>query len=148
MSTESTRAIIDAYLAKTRARDLDGAVALFSEDVAWDAPGSGAAPWSGRRSSRAEVAEFFRLLHDHLTPEEFTVTHIVVEGAHGVIIGHLRDTVKATGATLTTPFAAHVTVADEQITGYRLFEDTHALAQALSGPASPPDTSEASASAG
>ncbi|GAA4666238.1 nuclear transport factor 2 family protein [Streptomyces youssoufiensis] len=148
MSTESTRATIDAYLAKTRARDLDGAVALFSEDVDWDAPASGAAPWSGRRSSRAEVAEFFRLLHEYLAPQDFTVTHTVVEGDHGVIIGHLTDTVKATGATLATPFAAHVTVRDGQIVGYRLFEDTHALAKALSGVTGPPGTDGATASAG
>lgn len=137
MSTESTRATIDAYLAKTRSRDLDGALALFAEDVDWDAPASGAAPWSGRRSSRAEVAEFFTLLREYLTTEDFTVTHIVVEGDNGVIIGHLTDTVKATGATLKTPFAAHVTVRDGLIVGYRLFEDTYALAKALNGVAGP-----------
>ncbi len=150
MSTESTRATIDAYLAKTRARDLDGAVALFSEDVDWDAPApaSGAAPWSGRRSSRAEVAEFFRLLHAYLERRDFTVTHAVVEGDHGVIIGRLTDTVKATGATLATPFAAHVTVRDGQIVGYSLFEDTHALAKALDGVTGPPGADGATAPAG
>ncbi|MFT2019073.1 nuclear transport factor 2 family protein [Streptomyces sp. 796.1] len=137
MSTESTRAIIETYLAKTRARDLDGAVALFAEDVDWDAPASGATPWSGRRSSRAEVAEFFHLLHQYLATDEFTVTHTVVEGEHGVIIGHLTDTVKATGAKLHTPFAAHVTVEGDHISRYRLFEDTHALAKALSGVPAP-----------
>ncbi|MER0242153.1 nuclear transport factor 2 family protein [Streptomyces sp. HSW2009] len=137
MSTESTRAIIETYLAKTRARDLDGAVALFAEDVDWDAPASGATPWSGRRSSRAEVAEFFHLLHQYLATDEFTVTHTVVEGDDGVIIGHLTDTVKATGAKLHTPFAAHVTVQGDHISRYRLFEDTHALAKALDGVPTP-----------
>jgi ketosteroid isomerase-like protein len=66
-------------------------------------------------------------------PEEFTVTHIVVDGEQAVIIGHLRDTVKATGGTLATPFAAHLTVVDGRITRYHLFEDSYAVAQAVAG---------------
>ncbi|MFD9486086.1 nuclear transport factor 2 family protein [Streptomyces sp. NPDC059991] len=130
-AAKATRAAIDAYLARLSARDLDGAVQVFAESVEWNAPGSSAVPWSGPRSGREGVMKFFTTLHEHLKPEEFTVTHIVVDGAQGVIIGHLRDTVKATGKPLVTPFAAHVTVVDGQIARYHLFEDTHALHRAV-----------------
>lgn len=126
-AAKATRAAIDAYLARLAQRDLEGAVQVFAESVEWDAPGSSAVPWSGPRSGREGVMKFFTTLHEHLKPEEFTVTHIVVDGEQGVIIGHLRDTVKATGKPLVTPFAAHVTVVDGQIARYHLFEDTHAL---------------------
>ncbi|MFD9795996.1 nuclear transport factor 2 family protein [Streptomyces sp. NPDC059070] len=130
-AAQATRGAIDAYLARLAARDLDGAVQVFAESVEWEAPGSAAVPWSGRRDGRDGVMKFFTTLHEYLKPEEFTVTHIVVEGEHGVIIGHLRDTVKATGKPLVTPFAAHVTVVGGQITRYHLFEDTHALHRAV-----------------
>ncbi|EPH43654.1 nuclear transport factor 2 family protein [Streptomyces aurantiacus] len=132
-SAEATRGAIDAYLARLAERDLDGAVRLFSEDAEWIAPGSPAVPWSGNRTGQAGVKEFFTLLHQYLQPEEFTVTHIVVDGEQGVIIGHLRDTVKANGKPLTTPFAAHLTVVGGQVTRYHLFEDTFALHQAATG---------------
>lgn len=128
---QSTRGVIDAYLARLSARDLEGAVQLCAESVVWDAQSSPDVPWSGVRTGRAGVMEFFTTLHKHLKPEEFTVTHIVVEGEHGVIIGHLRDTVKATGKSLVTPFSAHATVIDGQIVRYHLFEDTHALHLAM-----------------
>ncbi|AXK31899.1 hypothetical protein DVA86_03800 [Streptomyces armeniacus] len=130
---KTTREVCDAYLARLAERDLNGAVDLFSDTVDWDAPGSPDVPWSGRRSSREGVRDFFTTLHEHLQPEEFTVTHMVVDGEQAVIIGRLRDTVKATGGTLVTPFAAHVTVEDGQFTRYHLFEDTYALDRAVAG---------------
>ncbi|QCX80379.1 SnoaL-like domain protein [Streptomyces sp. YIM 121038] len=130
-SARATREVIDAYLARLADRDLDGAVRLFAESAEFLAPGSPAVPWSGHHTGHKGVAHFFATLHEYLQPEEFTVTHIVVDGEHGVIIGHLRDTVKATGKPLTTPFAAHLTVVDGRVARYHLFEDTHALHRAV-----------------
>ncbi|WP_051855315.1 nuclear transport factor 2 family protein [Streptomyces sp. NRRL B-1347] len=130
-SAQATREVIDAYLARLADRDLDGAVRLFSESAEFLAPGSPAVPWSGNHAGHKGVTEFFTTLHEYLQPEEFTVTHIVVDGEQGVIIGHLRDTVKATGKPLTTPFAAHLTVVDGRVARYHLFEDTHALHRAV-----------------
>ncbi|KUF18395.1 MULTISPECIES: nuclear transport factor 2 family protein [Streptomyces] len=130
-AAEATRQVIDAYLNRLEERDLDGAVRLFSESVEWVAPGSPDVPWSGNRSGQSGVMAFFTELHEYLQPEEFTVTHIVVDGEQGVILGHLRDTVKANGKPLTTPFAAHLTVVGGQVTRYHLFEDTYALHRAV-----------------
>ncbi|WP_172382377.1 nuclear transport factor 2 family protein [Streptomyces sp. MNP-20] len=130
-SARATREVIDAYLARLAERDLDGAVRLFAESAEFLAPGSPAVPWSGHHTGHKGVAHFFTTLHEYLQPEEFTVTHIVVDGEQGVIIGHLRDTVKATGKPLTTPFAAHLTVVDGRVARYHLFEDTHALHRAV-----------------
>ncbi|GHE48808.1 hypothetical protein GCM10018785_18000 [Streptomyces longispororuber] len=130
-SAQSTRGVIDAYLARLAERDLDGALRLFSDEVEFLAPGSPEVPWSGHHTGPQGVRHFFTTLHEYLQPEEFTVTHIVVDGGQGVIIGHLRDTVKATGKPLTTPFAAHLTVVDGKVARYHLFEDTHALHRAV-----------------
>ncbi|MFD9904374.1 nuclear transport factor 2 family protein [Streptomyces sp. NPDC059063] len=130
-AAQATRGVIDAYLARLADRDLDGAAQLFSESVEWVSPHVPAVPWSGPLAGRSGVMTFFTTLHEYLQPEQFTVTHIVVDGEQGVIIGHLSDTVKATGKPLTTPFAAHLTVVDGQVTRYHLFEDTHALHRAV-----------------
>ncbi|MEI5097362.1 nuclear transport factor 2 family protein [Streptomyces sp. PmtG] len=132
-SAQTTRGVIDAYLTRLAERDLDGAVRLFAQSAEFLAPGSPQVPWSGNHTGQKGVMTFFTTLHAYLRPEEFTVTHIVVDGEQGVIIGHLRDTVKATGKPLTTPFAAHLTVVDGQVTRYHLFEDTYALHRAATG---------------
>jgi len=131
MPDTTTRATVDAYLAHLDVGDIDGALELLAEPVDWDLPGSEIVPWVGRRSTRAEIATFFALLDRHLVLEEFVVSQVLVDGPDAVVIGHLRDTVKATGETLRTWFSIHFTVLDGKITRYHFYEDSHAVAVAL-----------------
>ncbi|MER6046597.1 hypothetical protein ABT168_03845 [Streptomyces sp. NPDC001793] len=58
-------------------------------------------------------------------------TRTVVEGADAVVIGHMRQIVKATGKVFDSPFAFHLKVEGGKITRYITFEDSLALARAF-----------------
>jgi ketosteroid isomerase-like protein len=48
-----------------------------------------------------------------------------------VVIGHNRFGALATGKTFTNHFAPHITSAEGKITGYRMYEDRHAISEAF-----------------
>ena len=104
----------------------------FHEDVDWFVPGDTAVvPWIGRKVGRAGVAEFYQQLRDLTTPVAFTIDHILSEGTRAVVLGHLVTEVNATGRRIDSDFAFDIEVDGELIVGYRMFEDTWAVAQAM-----------------
>jgi hypothetical protein len=42
--------------------DADAVAKLFAETIDWDVPGATTVPWTGRRSKRHEVADYFMTL--------------------------------------------------------------------------------------
>ncbi|GAA2911688.1 hypothetical protein GCM10010517_78250 [Streptosporangium fragile] len=128
----TTREIVDAFFARFGAGDLPGLLDLFADRVDFSVPGAPNVPWTGTRSTRNEISEFFTVLGKELTPaEEFTVDATVVEGEHAVVTGRSRFGVVSTGKAFVNEFALHFTVADARITGYRMHEDSHAISVAF-----------------
>ncbi|MFG2138960.1 nuclear transport factor 2 family protein [Streptomyces sp. NPDC048650] len=126
-----TRAVVEEFYRRLGDGEIEELLELLAEEIDWDIYGAEEVPWTGRRSTRAEAAEFFRSLPEHLRLEAFTVSRIVAEGADAVALGHMRHTVKATGKVFASPFAFHLTVEDGKITRYVTFEDSLALARAF-----------------
>ena len=126
-----TRTTIEEFYARIGAGDHEGAAALFAESVDWYVYGSETVPWVGRLSTRAEAAEFLRLLPERLERREFEVTRLLVDGEDAVALGHMHHVVRATGKPFVSPFAFHFPVEDGTITRYHAYEDSHALAEAV-----------------
>ncbi|WP_216204863.1 nuclear transport factor 2 family protein [Amycolatopsis aidingensis] len=128
--TEQTRALVAAFFQEMAATSGDP-VAYLADTVHWDIPGAtGIVPWIGRRSGKAEAAEFFARFGDYLEPDRFEVHRIVADGPHAVAIGELRSRVRATGRVIESPFAFDLTVHDGLITRYVMFEDSWRVAEA------------------
>ncbi|NUU26102.1 MAG: SnoaL-like domain-containing protein [Streptomycetaceae bacterium] len=126
-----TRTTVEEFFRRTAAGDMDQAGALFADRVDWDIYGADEVPWTGRRTTGAEAAAFFRELPGHLTPEEFTVDRILVDGEHAVAMGRMKQRVRHSGGLFDSPFAFHLTVEDGRITRYIPYEDSLALARAF-----------------
>ena len=126
----TTREVVDAFFARFAAGDMPGLLDLFADRVDFLVPGDPKVPWTGVRSGRGEIAQFFTLLGTELTPEEFTIDTTLVEGGHAVTTGRSRFGVLSTGRSFLNEFALHFTVADGKITGYRMHEDSHAISEA------------------
>ena len=112
---------------------------MYAEDFDWmlDWPAGEYAetvPWIRHRSTRAGVAEHFRLIAEHHVPEESsaTVHAVLVDGADAVVLGEFRNTAKPTGRRYVAAFALHLTVADGLITRHHVYEDSLAVARAFS----------------
>jgi ketosteroid isomerase-like protein len=133
-----TRDVVEQLLSRMAEGDHARTAELFAEPVDWqlDWPSEGhpAVPWIRPRSSRADVADHFRSLEAHHVPElnGTSVTRVLVEGAHAVVLGMIVQTVRANGIAYTSPFALHLTVENGLVTRYHVYEDSLTVARALS----------------
>ncbi|WP_436777893.1 nuclear transport factor 2 family protein [Yinghuangia sp. YIM S09857] len=125
-----TRDVVEEFFRRTAAGEMDRAGAMFADHVDWHIFGAPEVPWTGRRTTGAEAAAFFRDLPGHLAPEAFAIDRILVDGSHAVAMGHMKQRVRHSGGLFETPFAFHLTVEDGRITRYIPYEDSLALARA------------------
>ncbi|MFP9228373.1 nuclear transport factor 2 family protein [Pectobacterium cacticida] len=106
-------------------------VELFAERLEWDIPGNmQVVPWIGPRQDREGVASFFRELAEQITPERFEVWRILADDDMAVALGQLASRVKRTGSLIESPFAFVLTIRDGYIVGFRMLEDSYAVAVA------------------
>ncbi|UBU10827.1 nuclear transport factor 2 family protein [Nonomuraea gerenzanensis] len=118
--------------------DAERAAELFAEKCDWrynwPAEGHPSVPWIRPRSSRSDAADLFRALRTYHVPElnSTSIERILVDGDDAVVLGSFAQTVAATGRSYTSAFALHLTVTDGQIARYHIYEDSLAVARALS----------------
>ncbi|WP_326823327.1 nuclear transport factor 2 family protein [Streptosporangium sp. NBC_01756] len=136
--SDDTRDTVQELLRRMAEGDHARTAELFAEPIDWQlnwpAEGHPAVPWIRPRSDRADVADHFRSLEAHHVPElnGTSVTRILVDGAHAVVLGEIVQTVRDGGVAYTSPFALHLTVEDGLVTRYHIYEDSLTVAQALS----------------
>ena len=130
--TEATRAVVAELFRRMGTREPEPIAALFAEQVDWFIPGNEeVAPWVGRRGTRAEVTEFYRMLFAAVTPLSVEMQHLLADGEVAIATGEFSSRMNATGRVLESLFSIDVTVRDGQIVRYRLMEDTHAVVRSL-----------------
>ena len=135
--TGDTREIVEELLRRLGEGNPDRTAELFAEPVDWrlDWPAEGhpAVPWIRPRTGRADVADHFRSLAAHHVPEldGTSVTRILVDGAHAVVLGEIVQTVRASGTAYRSPFALHLTAEDGLVSRYHIYEDSLTVARAL-----------------
>lgn len=133
----NTRAVVTEFLGRLAEGDPDRIATLFADVVDWqlDWPEAGhpAVPWIRPRSTRAEVADHFRMLDAVHGERGGTAPRILVDGRDAVVLGDIRQTVKATGRAYAALCALHLTVDNGVITRYHVYEDSLTVAQAFTG---------------
>lgn len=105
--------------------DLDAAIDLLADDVDWQSPASrtAAVPWAGPRQGKAAVANWFRILAEHVTPEPFTGLQFTAAGDRVVVEGSNAGTVRATGQRYEHDWVMVFTVREQRIHRYRHYYD-------------------------
>lgn len=129
---DTTRAVVQAFLAARLAGDTEQLVALFADEVDWLLAENPVVPWIRPRSTAAECAAQFTELMEHTVPEDAraTVDTFLVDGTDAVLTGHVSGTVRATGKSFEGPFALHLTAEDGRITRHHLYENSLSIAEA------------------
>jgi uncharacterized protein len=131
-TTEATREVVMDYFRRMGTQDPEQVAALFADEVDWFIPGDQAvAPWLGRRGTRAEVAEFYRMLWSAVTPLGADLQHLLVEDDVAVATGEFSSRFNQTGRVLESLFSIVFTVRDGRIVRYRLLEDSHGVVVSL-----------------
>lgn len=131
--TESTVDVVKLFLDRLGAQDAEGLEELFADEIDWYVPGSATLPWTGTRSKRTHVAEYFHTMWPAFVRGQSTAEPgtVVVDGADAVVFARFAHTVVATGRRFETPVAFHFTVVDGKITRMHLYEDTLAVSDAF-----------------
>jgi uncharacterized protein len=130
---KTTKEIMASFMDRLGEQDAEGIGELFADEIDWYVPGSETLPWTGPRSRREHVAEYFRTMWPAFVPGQSTATldKIVIDGDDAVVFSSFTHTVARNGRRLTTPAALHLTIADGQIMRLHLYEDTLAVYQAF-----------------
>jgi hypothetical protein len=131
-NSETTRAVVQEFLAARLAGNTERLVAIFADEVDWVLAENPAAPWIRPRSTAAECAAQFTELMEHTVPEDAraSVDTFLVDGTDAVLMGHVSGTVRTTGKSFAGPFALHLTVENGRITRHRLYENSLSIAEA------------------
>jgi ketosteroid isomerase-like protein len=133
-----TRAVVEALLTRIALGDPTKIAELYAERVDWrlawpeDEHGDGV-PWIRHRSTRADVEDHYRTIAAHHVPEAAgaDITALLVDGADAVVVGELRQTLRATGVAYRAGFAVYVTVSDGLIIRHHIIEDSLAVKRAF-----------------
>jgi ketosteroid isomerase-like protein len=131
MEEENIRIVTGIFEAFGRG-DIPAVLAALSEDVEWEITAPPKAPYGGPRRGRAEVGESFQQLaatHEFL---DLALQQFVAQGDTVVVLGRERLRARATGKTAENPWAMVFTLRDGQVVRLRTYEDTAAVAAALS----------------
>lgn len=127
--TQTSRAVAEEFVERLGRQDADGIQELFAEEIDWHVPGSGALPWTGRRTRREEVAPYFTTMWPHFAHgrSEVVLERVIVDGGDVMLLADFTHTVVASGKEFTTPTAVHLVVEDNRIIRMHLYEDTLAV---------------------
>lgn len=127
------RSVINTFFARLGAQDAEGVAALFAADIDWFVPGPPSLPWTGRRTRREQVPEYFHTMWSHfaLDHSRAQIDKLLLDGEDAVAVGRFSHVARATGQAFSTPFAMHLTVKDGAITALHLHEDTYAVGKAF-----------------
>lgn len=132
-----TRAAVAEFLSRLADGDPVRIADLFADTVDWqlDWPEEGhpSVPWIRHRSARADVADHFRELNaSHVREDRGGMQPLIlVDGPDAVVLGDIRQTVRATGRAYRALAALHLTIVNGQIARYHVYEDSLTVAQAL-----------------
>ena len=122
---ENTKVVQDAYAAFGRG-DISTLLSYMSDDVTWrPVIGTGThVPFSGERTGKPDVTEFFRLVADTETFQQFEPREFIAQGDTVVAIGHYRAVAKRTGKSFDSDFVMVFTLRDGRVTNFREFTDS------------------------
>ncbi|MCP2261303.1 hypothetical protein LX15_005024 [Streptoalloteichus tenebrarius] len=135
----STSAVVEEFLRRTREGDPDRIAELYAETVdwrvSWPEPRHPAVPWIRPRSTRADVADHYRVFGETCVPDEGSVTleQITVDGPHAFLVGASSQVVRPTGRRFTMSFVLRLTIEEGLITAHHMYEDSLAVLRAFEG---------------
>ena len=129
-----TRETVTELLQRIAGGDPEKVAELYAERVDWrlswpSEDRTAVVPWIRERTTRAGVAEHFRLIGQHHVAgaTSATVDRVLVDGPDAVVLGTLANTAAPTGRAYEAAFALHVTVVDGEIVRHHVYEDSLAV---------------------
>lgn len=107
-------------------QDIPRVLELIADDADWDFIGSASLPYSGRRQSRKEVADFFAAVVRAEDIHAFEPRNFIEADEHVTVLGWIKATARDTQRTYESEWVHVVTVRNGKIVHWRGFANTAA----------------------
>ncbi|WP_286858545.1 MULTISPECIES: nuclear transport factor 2 family protein [Sphingobacterium] len=129
---ENMDLLINDFLGYLQRRELENLVNLFAEEFQLEIPGNTAQiKWLGKRSSKPEVEQLFKLLWFAVEPVTAVIETILTNGNQAILKGKFTSKMLETGKLVSSIFFIHMKVHNNKIIEYTLLEDSYAVSEAL-----------------
>jgi len=128
--SEQSKSIVNQAYSNFKTGDIEALLNLLSDDISWTLPEMEGVPFSGARTGRASVAEFFRSVGSTQDSLNFEPRELIAEGDRVIALGSYTWRVKATDREFTCDFAHAWTIRDGKATDFREYMDTAAAVAA------------------
>lgn len=129
---EVTQSLVTQFLTAVGDGDAEAAAAVFAENIDWQVAGNSALPWIGRRSNKADVADYLRTMWGEFGGAGSSVVHsLLIEGNEAVLFATITNSSAKTGRSFETPVAMHFGVSDGKLAKMHLYEDSWAVSRAF-----------------
>jgi len=110
--------------------DMEGGLAAYAQDVEWHEPEG--APFGGVYHGVQELVDrLITPLMEEVPDFATTAEQFIADGDTVVVVARMGGTVKATGATFSTPLVVVYEVRDGKITRVQTFSDTAKVREAM-----------------
>lgn len=128
-----TKETAEKFFEYIGAKDPDKIASMVSENVDWYIFESKYMPWTGHRSKREEVLALFKTLFSYFIDgsEKLDAQSFLLRGNQVAVFGTIERTVKKTGKHFKMPLAIHITVENNLISKFSLYEETLIIEKAL-----------------
>ena len=127
----STVSVVTELLKRLDERDPDKVAELFADKINWFIPGPPHRPWTGARSKKSEVPEYFRIMWANFVDSVVEPGDMIVDGGQVAIFGRFSHTAKPTGKRFSHGFAMHLKVENERIVHLQVYDDTATVEEAF-----------------
>lgn len=123
--------VVQTYLAAFGGGDIDAALALMAEDVAWHVDGNVNVSTVGLLRGRAQVHQWLESFPRNFEPRLVAIDKLIEEDGEVVAFGRFRHAVLSTNRTVGSDFMMRFSVRNGQIARYQIFEDSALLARSF-----------------
>ena len=128
-----TKETVEKFFGYIGAKDPEKIASMVAENVDWYIFESKYMPWTGHRSKREEIAELFTTLFSYFVDgsEKLDAQSFLLRGNEVAVFGFVERTVKKNGKRFKMPLAIHLTVENNLISKFSLYEETLIIEKVL-----------------
>ncbi len=128
-----TKETVQKFFGYIDAKDPEKIASMVSEKVDWYIFESKYMPWTGHRSKREEISALFKTLFSYFVDgsEKLEAQSFLLRGNEVAVFGFVERTVKKNGKHFRMPLAIHITVENNLISKFSLYEETLIIEKAL-----------------
>ena len=128
--SEQNKAIVQQVYSNFKTGNIEGLLNLLTDNISWELPEIESVPFAGKRTGRASVGEFFKIVATSQETLAFEPRELIADGEKVVSLGNYEWRVKANGRKFAADFAHVFTIRNGKVVAFKEFTDTAAASLA------------------